>query len=171
MIEDEWTRIAGIHIQEDGEVAAVWMAHDKDSDVIHLYDCCLFKREVLAVIAEGVNARGRWVPVCWVNKELSDKLLVRGCGMQPEASDDSESMAEVNSREVWGRMRSGRFKVDRRLKEWLDEYKTFNRQDSKVPRNSHPLMAATRYAIDQLPYAMAHKSLNNKKMYPKLAIV
>ncbi len=169
MIQDGWKRVAGIHIQDDGDLAAVWMALDGDSDVIHLYDCCVFKREVLAVIAEGMNARGRWIPVGWTNKELADKLLDRGCNMQPDPSDDSESMAEIISRDIWARMRSGRFKVDRRLKEWLDEYKTFNRQDSKVPRDTHPLMAATRHAIDQLQYAKAESTRSTKINYPKLA--
>lgn len=171
MIPDNWKRVAGIRCQDDGSIAAVWMARDPDTDVVHLYDACLFAREVLAVIAEGLNCRGRGIPIAWDNKEIADRLLERGCNMLPEAAPDTDAMAEATSREIWERMRSGRFKVERRLSAWLDEYKTFNRTESKVPRDTHPLMAATRHAISQIEYARAERAGVKKKAYPKVAIV
>ena len=136
MIAPEWRRICGLHCLDDGTVAAAWIAHDKDTDLVHLYDACVFKREVLAVIAEGLNARGRWIPVAWAEKDMAEKLLDRGCNMLPDPVVDTDTVAEVVSRDIWERMRSGRFKVDRRLKEWLDEFKAFDRQEGKVPRGS-----------------------------------
>jgi len=166
----EWKRIAGIHVQEEGQIGSVWMAHDKSTDTIHLYDACIFRQEVLAVIGEGLNARGRWIPIAWQEKakDMADKLLERGCNMLPDPSKDTESVAEVTSREIWERMRTGRFKVDKRLAEWLDEYKTFYREESKVPQGSHPLMSATRHAISQIDYAkrqgMRRKTLNHPRV-------
>lgn len=174
MIAPEWKRIAGIHMQEDGVISAVWMARDPMADVIHLYDACVFKREVLAVIGEGLNARGRWIPVAWESgaRDMADKLLERGCNMIPEPVKDTDAMAEVVSRDVWERMRSGRFKVDRRLAEWLDEFKSYNRTDAKVPRNSHPLMAATRHAVAKIEYARRQAAkLGLNKNFPRVAIV
>ena len=158
-------------MQDDGTMAAVWLAHDPDSDVLHLYDACLFRREVLAVIAEGLNARGRWIPVAWVHQEVADELVNRGCNMLPDPSKETEAMAEVMSREIWERMRSGRFKVDKRLSEWLEEYRTFSRKDAKVPEQSHPLMAATRHAMGELAYARAEQAYRSAtKNYPKISI-
>jgi len=34
MIEPSWGRIAGMHVQDDGEIAAVWIAHDTETDII-----------------------------------------------------------------------------------------------------------------------------------------
>ena len=85
MIEDHWQRIAGIHKKPNGEIAAVWLARDPDTDVVRVYDACLFKKEVLAVIAEGLNARGRWVPISWKDKELAAALDERGCNMSPRS--------------------------------------------------------------------------------------
>lgn len=156
MIEPNWPRIAGLHCRDDGTLAVVWLAHDSKTDVIHLYDACLFKREVMAVIAEGLNARGRWIPIAWEEKsgkEISEELTKRGCGILGVGIKETDAMAEVVSREIWERMRSGRFKVDRRLSEWLDEFKGFSREDSKVPRSSFPLMAATRLAIAAQTFA------------------
>lgn len=174
MLDSSWRRIAGIHVLEDGTTAAVWMAHDKNTDTIHLYDACLFKNEVLAVISEGLVARGRWIPVAWPKeaKELSDKLLDRGCNMLPESADDSAPMAEVNSLDIQERMRSSRFKVDKRLKNWLDEFSTFYRDEAKVPRGSHPLMSATRHAVASLPFARRQNAKGKKiSTYPKVAMI
>lgn len=155
MIQPEWRRIAGFHSLKDGNSAAVWIAHDKAADTLRLYDACLFQREVFAVIAEGLIARGRWIPIAWHKEcqEIADKLLERGCNMLPEPSLDSEEMAEVTSLDIQERMRTSRFKVDKRLQNWLDEFRSFYRDDSQVPRTSHPLMSATRHAVSQMDYA------------------
>jgi hypothetical protein len=174
MIREHWYRIAGIHCQDDGAIAAVWMAHDKDADTLHLYDACLFRREVLAVVAEGLNARGRWIPVAWHvgAKEIADNLLDRGVNTLPEPVESSQAAIEAVSLEVWGRMRSHRFRVDKRLGEWKEEYRTFYRQDSKVPSDTHPLMAATRHAVAALAYARRQSaSRGGSKNFPKVAII
>jgi len=171
----EWRRICGLHSQDDGLVAAVWMAHDKSTDAIHLYDCAKFANgEVLAVIGEGINARGRWIPVAWheKSKELANKLLDRGCRMLPESVKDDSGMAEIVSRDVLERMRTGRFKVDKRLAEWLDEYKSFFREGGKVPLSSHPLMSATRHAVAQLESARRQQAKGRKQTnYAKVAMI
>lgn len=174
MVEPTWRRIAGIHVQEDGDIGVVWLALDPLADVTHLYDAALFKREVLAVIGEGISARGRWIPLAWHKdaNEFADKLLDRGINCLPEPCADNQSVAEVISREIWQRMRTSRFRVDQRVGEWLDEFRTFYRDGSKIPTDSHPLMAATRHAIEMLQYAKPQSSPgSNRPNAPKLAIV
>lgn len=148
-------RIAGIHMDAEGLLAAVWLAHDKIADVVTVYDCCIFRGEVFAVIGEGLNARGRWIPIAWERsaEEMAAKLTERGCNLMQEGVKESPAMAEVVSREIWERMRTGRFKVDKRLAEWLEEFDLFSKREGKIPVDSSPLMAATRYAIGQLSSA------------------
>ena len=174
MIQSDWRRIAGIEVGDDGTIACVWTAHDKKTDIIHMYDACIFRREVPVVIAEGLNARGRWIPISWEAKakDFADKLLDRGCNMLPEPNKDSDTMAEVVSRDIWERMRTGRFKVDKRLKEWLDEFDTFHRKDSKVPKGTHPMMAATRHAMAMLDYARRQSPKKRKQpITARIAII
>lgn len=174
MIEPSWKRIAGIHVLDDGDIALIWLAHNKVDDCIHLYDACIFKREVLAVIAEGINARGRWIPVAWEKKgkDTADKLLERGCKMLRDSNDDSDTMAEAISRDIWERMRTHRFKVDKRLKNWLEEKQGFSRNEKKIPRDTAPLMSATRHAISQLGFAKRQAPPRSKvKRKPRIAIV
>lgn len=171
MINSAWKRIAGIHVQSDGDIALVWLAHDKTDDCITLYDACVFRREVLAVIAEGINARGRWIPVAWnkADKDTANKLLERGCKMLRDPNDDTDTMAEAISRDIWERMRTHRFKVDRRLKNWLEEKEGFSRDKQKIPRDTFPLMSATRHAISQLKFAK-RQAPPRSKVKPKRRI-
>ena len=170
MIQDHWRRISGLHCTEVGRIYAVWIAHNPDDDVTHVYDACVFPEGVeLAVVAEGFNARGRNIPIAWKNKELADKLLERGCTMLYEPVSKTDEMAEIISREILERMRTGRFKIEKRLKEWLDEFASFNREEGKVPTD-RPFMAATRYAIGELQYARSNRSIK-KTISRKVAIV
>lgn len=172
MIESFWPKVAGIHVLDTGAISCVWLAHDKDADCLHLYDAHTFEREVLAVIADGIKARGKWIPIAWEKeaKEIADKLLDRGCNMIPEEMKNTDPIAEVVSREIEERMRSGRFKVRDNLASWLDEFRTFYRQESKVPTDTHPLMAATRYAVAMLSYAR-RRAVHNGALAPKVAMV
>jgi len=169
----ELKRIAGIHADAEGLLAAVWLAHDKIADLVTVYDCCIFRSEVFAVIGEGLNARGRWIPIAWENKaeEIGKKLQERGCNLLHEPVKETPALAEVTSREIWERMRTGRFKVDKRLAEWLDEFDLFTKQEGKIPVDSSPLMAATRYAIGQLAYARRLQSPRKTTSYPKVAMI
>lgn len=174
MIEPHWRRISGIQCQDDGVIAAVWLAHDKDTDTVHCYDAVLFEREVLAVVAEGLAARGRWIPVAWPKeaKEIADKLLERGVKALYEPVESTQPAIEAASLDIWERMRSKRFRVDKRLGSWLEEYRTYYRKDSKVPTDSHPLMAATRVAMMRLSSARRQSVRRSSgRNYPRIAIV
>ena len=174
MIHETWPRVAAIHCTEGGEIGCVWMAYERDTDTVHLFDSCIFRCEVLAVIAEGLNARGRFIPVAWrtEDKAVSDDLLNRGVNMMVDECDDSDAMAEVVSRTIWERMRTGRFKVERRLSEWLEEAKGFQRAEGKVPKTGNPLMAATRHAMQMLEHGRRPASVGRRtNLYPKSCIV
>ena len=172
MIDPSWYRIGGIHCQDSGDIAAGWLAHDKETDTIHLYHACVFKSEPFPMIEEGLNAQGRWIPIAWENKEVADKLLERGCNMIYEAVKDSDAVASVTARDIQDRMRTGRFKVAKHLKNWWDEMEAYPTVDGRVPRGTHPLMDCTRHAVSMLSYAkrQAPKKRKNKN-YPEVAIV
>jgi hypothetical protein len=69
-------------------------------------------------------------------------------------------------------MRTSRFRVDKRVAEWLNEYRNYYRDNAKVPLEGFPLMAATRHAIEMLHYARADSSGQKRKpCVPKLSVV
>jgi len=172
VIEPHWSRIAGLHCQADGDIAAAWLAHDKETDCVHLYDCFLFRREVLAVVADGLKVRGAWIPIAWApgGKDIVGRLLERGCNTLTEPVMDSPALAEANSLDIWERMRTGRFKASRQLESWLEEFKAFGRREGQVPLDGYPMMSATRHAVAMLPWAL-RRVKRGKNNYPETAIV
>ena len=176
MIEDGWKTIAGIHFQPGVSGAgAIWLAHDKQADTIHLWDCALYPTEPPIMVATAMTKHGRWIPIAWEEeaKPLIDQLLDRGCNILPEPVKQTAVQAEAVSRDILERMRTGRFKVDKRLADWLDEYRSFTRDEGLVPMTTHPLMAATRYAMANLDYARVRerKGKDTDKNYPRIAII
>lgn len=156
-------------------MAAVWMAQDRRSDRIHLYDACVFASEVLAVIAEGLNARGRWIPIAWLAKDkaTAEMLQKRGCNMIRDPYEEDDAMAAAISRNILERMRSQRWKVDKRLVNWLEELRSFSTTEGKVPRQGFPLMAATRNAMAMFDdWARAESTASRMALnYPKRTVV
>lgn len=174
MIHETWPRVAAIHCTEGGEIGCVWMAYERDTDTVHLYDSCVLKREVLAVIAESLNARGRYIPVAWrsEDKAISEDLLKRGVNMMVDECDDGDAMAEVISRTIWERMRTHRIKVERRLNDWIEEASSFQRTEGKVPKTGNPLMSATRHAMQMLDQGRRPASVAKRTaLYPKSCVV
>lgn len=175
MIEPDWKRMAGIHFEDEGTAGAVWLAHDRHSDVTHLYDACLFNREVFVIIAEGLAARGRWLPIAWERKQkaLRDKLYERGCNMIQEGFEDSDAMSEAMARDIDEMLRTQRLRINKRLRSWLDEYQSLTRKDNKIPRQGFPLMSATRYAVGMFDeWARPEKMVDfGSNAYPEVVTV
>lgn len=148
------------------------MAVDHVTDRIHVYDCHIHKREVIAVQAESLKRRGGWIPIAWHDdaKEIVELLLEHGCNTLPDSVKNSDAIAETTSLDIWERMRTGRFKVAKHLTEWTDEFKTFQRKDLKVPKDTHPFMAATRHAVAQIDWARSKRS-GSSKNYQEIAVV
>ncbi|GAG27389.1 unnamed protein product, partial [marine sediment metagenome] len=170
----EWRRIGAFHLEDDGTVGAVWLAHDMQSSVVHCYDAAKFSREVAAVIAQGIGARGRHYPFAWrkQDKAFAEKLEEAGINILPDPSHDDPKMAEVISREIWQRLRSSQLRVDKRVGDWLEEYRQYFRDESNVPTKGFPLMSATRHAIEMLDYAEAERSYSQTKNFnPRISVV
>lgn len=168
MISNEWKRICGLHIAKDGTMAGVWLAHDTDTDTVHLWDAANFDNEVPVVIAEGLNARGRDAPVAWRKKKktLANQLKERGCNMLHDPVD--EEVVDTVAREIRERIRTSRFKVDKRLKNWQEEYVKFQRDGDS---DEFPLMAATINAVAMLDRARGKpKRRRQQQRYPQMSI-
>ena len=172
-----WGRICGLHVQASGQVACVWLAHDKDADTVHLYDEYLSSRDVIAIQADAIKARGAYIPVAWAKdqKEYIAQLDKRGVNvlLEDDVAKNSDAIAEMISLEIHERMETGRFRVKKHLERWLDEYKNYQREASKVPLDTHPLQSATRHAVFCLQYARsqsAHDRIHRKIEYSDVSI-
>ena len=170
-----WPRICGMDIGWDHPTAAVWMAHDKDTDVVHIYDCYRVKEQPVVVHAASIKAKGKWIPVAWPHDGLQhDKGSGTALAAQYRAQDvamlrDKASHApdqkqgqkegeggngvEAGLMEMLDRMMTGRLKVAAHLHDWWEEFRLYHREDGKVVKVADDLMSATRYGLMMLRHA------------------
>ena len=161
-IERHWARIAGLDIGWDHPTAAVWIAWDKDSDTVHIYDAYRAKEQTPVVHAAALNARGKWIPVAWPHDGLQhDKgsgvtiaQQYRNNGanllMDKATFPDGSNGVEAGIMDMLDRMKTGRFKVAAHLNEWWEEFRLYHRKDGQIVKEGDDLMSATRYALMML---------------------
>lgn len=164
-IPKHWAQIVGVDFGIDHPAAAVWLAHDRDRDVVYVTDCYRKANETSVYHAARLNAANRnWIPVAWPHdginkgkdgKAVRDLYRDHGANMMRLSSryDDEKGGAqdlEPVLNDMLERMRSGRFKVFNHLNEWFEEYRMYHRKDGKVVPVKDDLMAATRYAMMML---------------------
>jgi hypothetical protein len=129
--------------------AAVWGAHDRATGNIYLYDAYLAPRTDLAIHADEVRQRGRWIPGLfepWARGRSEafglrsiDRLVGVGLDLFDVTGDPEEGVAVVAEM-----LTSGRLRVFRTMDLWLTAYRQYQRTDDGdlVDRDDH-LMRAT----------------------------
>lgn len=169
VIPDIWPRIAGMDFGWDHPTAAVWLAWDRDADVIHLYDAYRQKEQTPVIHAAAMKPRGVWIPVAWPHdgyqhdkgsgKQLRDSYREQGLNMLDEHStwESGGYGVEAGLSELLDRMKTGRFKVAEHLHDWFEEFRLYHRKDGKIVKEFDDLMDATRQALMMLRHAVVHK--------------
>lgn len=173
-LPDSWPRICGIDFGWDHPTALVWLAWDRDNDIVYVYDAATARNQTPKQIAPTILARGDWVPVAWPHDGLQHD---KGSGVQladsyrdenvfmlheraqyPETGDEdgakvSRSSVEAGILDLLTLMQTGKFKVFSNLNEWFAEFRLYHRKDGKIVKLDDDLMSATRYARMMLRYA------------------
>jgi hypothetical protein len=158
-ISEYWQRIAGLDLGGGTHpTAVVWMAWDKDADVLHIYDVYRTTDPMISTHASAIKTRGAWIPVAWphdahihdrgTGEEYAELYRREGVNMlyQHAISEVTESYAvEPSITALDNRMRRGALKVARHLLQWWEEYRTYHRKDGLIVKKRDDLMDATRY--------------------------
>lgn len=172
-IPDHWARIVGLDLGYDHPTAAVWLAWDRDSDVVHLYDSYKRSEATLAIHSAALKGRGQWIPVAWPHdayrhvqdvsscEKIADIYRSQGVNMLPTHATFEAGGYGLNAsvEELLDRMQTGRFKVSKHLHEWWGEFRTYHRKEGKIVTKNDDLMSATRYAVMMLRYAEANRPI------------
>lgn len=161
-IPSHYARVCGVDFGIGHPAALVWLAWDRDSDIIYLYDAWKQKDQVTLIIAEAIKKRGQWIPVAWPHDGLkrdpgTSRALYKdyrdhGCTMMKlsaryEDAKGGRQDIEPSVIEILERMKTGRFKVFSHLAEWFEEKRMYHRKDGKIVDVKDDLMSATRYAV------------------------
>ena len=181
-IPPHWPRIAGIDIGWDHPTAVSWLAWDRDTDVVYLYDCYKVSETTIAEHASRIKKRGDWIPVAWPHDalqadkqsgtQIADLYRAEGVNMLYERATMEmpdgtlTSSVEATLMMMEQRMLDGRFKVASHLKEWFEEFNIYHRKDGKIVKEKDDLISSTRYAMMMLRYAETESNGSNAYVPP-----
>lgn len=164
-IPDDWPRLCAMDLGWDHPTAAVWLAHNRDADVVYLYDVYKRAKQVPAIHASAVKARGAWIPVAWPHDGLQtqkdtgipmrDTYRAEGLNMLPERMqfEDGSIGVEAGIQIMLNRMMKGQFKVFESCEDWLSEYRIYHRKDGVIVKQMDDAIDASRGGIMSLRYA------------------
>lgn len=181
-----WPRICGIDFGWDHPTAAVWLAWDRDTDTVHIYDCYRVKEATPIIHAATIRGKGAWIPVAWPHdglqhdkgsgEQLAEQYRKHGVLMlkdkashapekgEPEGSGGNG--VEAGLMDMLDRMQTGRLKVAKHLHDWWEEFRLYHREDGKVVKVGDDLMSATRYALMML----RHAKVQAKPQMPRIPV-
>lgn len=164
-----WPRLAAIDFGFDHPTAIVWLAWDRDADVVYVYDCYRVSGALAPVHAAAIRSRGAWMPVAWphdgrndtaAGPQLAKQYRDQGINMLPEHAqfpavsdrpgDNTNSTrvsVEAGVQAMLNRMLEGRLKVAAHLADWWTEYRLYHRKDGKLIKVNDDLISATRYGL------------------------
>ena len=162
----------------DHPFAAIWIAWDRDTDTIYLYDAYRASRKsegrsiTIAEHASAIKKRGEWIPCVWphdMNQEepKSCKALHRlfvdeGVNMRPEhftnppepGKDKGDLGVEVGLQHILDRFQTKTLKVFKHLDLWFGEFRGYHRDpNGKLVKLRDDLMSATRYGVMSVRHA------------------
>ena len=147
-----WTRVYAL---DPGwrRTAALWAAHDRDSDVVYLYSEYYRAHAEPLLHAAAVKTRGEWIPgvvdPSSIGANPADGVSMmeryRRAGLRLQEADNS---VETGIQECYDRMTTGRLKVFRTLQSFRFEFSIYRRDDKgRVVKKSDHLMDAMRYLV------------------------
>jgi phage terminase large subunit-like protein len=173
-----WPRIAGLDFGWDHPTAAAWLAWDRDTDTVHVYDAYRVKEATPVIHGAAIKARGAWIPVAWPHdglqhdkgsgEALKEQYRQQGVNMLPERATHPPEPGEKEGTggngleaglmDMLDRMQTGRLKVAAHLQDWWEEFRLYHREDGKVVKENDDLMSATRYALMMLRHAKVNQA-------------
>jgi phage terminase large subunit-like protein len=173
-IPAHWPRICGLDFGWDHPTALAWIAWDRDTDTVHVYDAYRSREETPAIHSAAYKARGSWIPVAWPHDGLQhDKgsgvqlaetyrshgvRMLRHRATHPPAPGQKEgeggNSVEKGLLDMLERMQTGRLKVAAHLEDFFQEFRLYHRKDGKIVKIDDDLISAVRYAIMMLRFAI-----------------
>lgn len=173
-IPAHWPRIAAIDFGWDHPTAGIWLAHDRDTDVVYVYDAYRVRQQTPVIHAAAIKGRGAWIPMAWPHDglqhdkgsgiQLAEQYRGLGVAMRQEYAHFEETEQESEARvnlisveagiaELLTRMETGRLKVFSHLNDWFEEFRLYHRKDGVIVKEGDDLMSATRVAMMDLRFA------------------
>lgn len=166
VIPKHWPRLKGMDLGTyDHPSACAFLAYDRESDCIYLYNGWKASKKTISEEAVLINKLHKWVPVSWPHDALkhdkNTKSTVRDLyadcdvNMLPERATfpDGGNSVEMGLLEILDRMITNRFKVFSQMEMFWEEFRLYHRKDGKVVKTRDDFLDAVRYAIMMIRHA------------------
>lgn len=151
-IPDHWPRAYALDVGWN-KTAATFAAWDRESDTVYLYSEHYRGQAEPSIHAEGIRARGEWIPGVidpasrgrsqQDGQQLLQKYIDLGLDL-----DTAMNAVESGIYEVWTRLSTGRLKVFKSMTNWLQEFRLYRRDEKgRIVKSNDHLMDATRYLV------------------------
>lgn len=166
-IKYHWACVFGMDVGFFAPTAVVFLAHDKDNDVLYLYKEYSVAQKTAAQHASSLMMMGcDWIP------GICDPAVNQGSQRDGEKLIDDYARAglklnkgkyakEFAVDKVLERIRTGRFKIFNNCLKFMDEWRGYSRDDDgKIMKGRDHLMNALEFAIlDGLPIARTKRQV------------
>ncbi len=137
--------------------AAIWGAHDRDNDILYLYNEHYLGQREPSVHADAIKARGKWIPgfidpASQGSSQVDGKKLIEEYRKRDLNLTFADNAVEAGILEVYQRLSSGRLKVFSTLTNFFDEYRFYIRDEKTgkiVKKNDHCLHPDTLVITDK----------------------
>ena len=169
-IPDHWPRLCGIDFGWDHPTAVAWIAWDRDSDIVYVYDSYSLRQETVPVHASAINARGKWIPVIWPmdgrqadkgsGKNLTEQYRKESVNMLREhfSNPPSQGMkegtggnsVEAGIMQMLTRFQTKRLKFFKNQGKLLEELRMYHRKEGKIVPIHDDVISALRYCVMSL---------------------
>ena len=165
-----WPRIIGVDFGWNHPAAATWLAWDRDTDTVYLYDEFALRETSPAMQAPLLSAKGKWIPISWPHdglqhdkgsgEQLAEIYRKHGANLLPERAtfEDGTNGLEAGIMEMLDRMQTGRFRVFSTCGGWIDEFRLYHRKNGVIVKLKDDAISASRYAMMMLRYAITEPS-------------
>jgi len=183
-IPPHYARINGVDFGIDHPAAGAFLAHDRDADIIYVYDCYRAPGETAVYHAAAMKKHGDWIPTAWPHDgitrdkgsgvALKDQYRGHGLRMLKEHAhypDERGNHREPGVIEMYEYMRTGKLKVFTTLTQWFEEKRLYHRKDGVIVALRDDIMSATRYAFMMRRYGIQRPAAKPKKRGPRGPIV
>jgi hypothetical protein len=161
-----WPRIIGVDFGWDHPFAAVELVWGRDQDVVYVVKCYRVREATPIIHAAALRAWGEDIPVAWprdgrretlegAGKPLAEQYGKQKLNMLSEHAcfEDGSVSVEAGFADMLTRMETGRFKVQKHLHDWFEEFRLYHRKDGRVHKEGDDLLSATRYGCMMLRFA------------------
>ena len=186
-IPDHWARICGIDYGLAHPAAAAWLAWDRDTNKLVVYDCWRDTNVLTKDHAAIINGRGTWIPVAWPHdgEKRDPKSGVRFADIYRNPVSEggyavnmlSKSARYKNkiggSQAQWpvietvrDAMKIARFEVFRTCLPWIEEYRSYHTKDGQIVARRDDTLKASFYAVMMKRYAISKRE-GDRMMQPR----